>query len=104
MNDEIDGGPAFSDCIERPIERAHVRHVAFDKEFGAALRRQRPHALFQRIPLIGKGGFSAFRGQLPSYSHSQRLVLGPTHDKPALSPPQPHHIYTPPSLLDWYIS
>src|SRR3546814_16965441 len=64
MNDEIDGGPAFSDCIERPIERAHVRHVAFDKEFGAELRRQRPNALFQRSEGVGSGRSVAVRVDL----------------------------------------
>ena len=64
VNHEIQRFPARPDRVESRVERIHVRHVAFYQEIRPKRFGQRPHTLFQRIALIGKGQLRTMFGQL----------------------------------------
>ena len=95
VNDEVEPAPALLDLREGGVELVHVGDVAVDQEVGADLLGKRPHALGQRIALIGEGEFRTLGVKLLGDAPGQRLVVGQPHDEAALSCHQACHIVVP---------
>src|SRR5690606_12152343 len=67
------------------VPRGCITDVARQYDVRAELRRQRLHALFQRLTLVGKGQLCPLRGNGFGNSPGDRAVVGDTHDETALT-------------------
>ena len=85
MDDKIQLAPAFLDFGKHRINGGSIGHITMAHHLGTQFGRQRTHAFFQRVALIGKGQFGP--GIMGSFgnSPSNRSVIGNAKNKATLA-------------------
>src|ERR1051326_6155478 len=85
VHQEIQLLPAAGHLGEHQVDGAQVLDVARQDQARAERFRERPHALAERVALVGEGQDGALAGQSFGNSPGDRVVVGDPHDQPALA-------------------
>ena len=92
VDEKVDCPPIGLERFEHRVDAGHFRDVAFVQPRDAKRFCQRPNAFFQCFSLIGKGDFTALRGDCFRDAPGEAAVIGDAHDQAALATHQSGHV------------
>src|SRR6185437_12985803 len=81
VDQKVETAPAFLDRREHRVEARLGGHVGFENKIAAEAFRERPHALAQRLALIGEGEPGAVLVQALGDPPGERAIVCDTHDE-----------------------
>ena len=85
VHEEVELAPGASQLGEDRVHRGRVGDVAGHDELGAELGGERPHALFQRLSLVGERDLGALRRGGLGDAPGDRAVVRHAHDEALLA-------------------
>jgi hypothetical protein len=100
VDQEIEAAPALIEGREQLVEAGRIGHVGRQHERRADLLGERPHALAERIALVGDGELGAVRGERARDPPGERALIGDAHDQAPLARHQGRGVGHRRALLD----
>ena len=89
VNEEVDPAEAVRHGIDGSIHRFELFDIARDHQFGPEALGQGLHALAKGLALVGERQFGAFRRQRLGDAPGDGMIVGHSHNEPALAAHEP---------------